>query len=109
MERSGANKIESRCRQHVSASIRKRVSSSSGQGLVTCNRIEQMVLWYLDIHSRYTDMLGELMADQVAHEKQAGAGKCWAFLLSLDEDGEDELGVAQELDQDSDDDATMVE
>ena len=68
-----------------------------------------MVSWYLDIHSRYTDMLGELMADQVACEKQAGAGKRQAFLLSSDEDGEDELGVAQELDQDSDDDAMMVE
>ena len=54
-------------------------------------------------------MLGELMADQVACEKQAGAGKHQAFLLSSDEDGEDELGVAQELDQDSDDDAMMVE
>ena len=54
-------------------------------------------------------MLGELMADQVACEKQAGAGKRQAFLLSSDEDGEDELGVAQELDQDSDDNAAMVE
>ena len=77
--------------------------------LTVCERIEQMVSWYLDIHSRYTDMLGELMADQVACEKQAGAGKRQAFLLSSDEDGEDELGVAQELDQDSDDNAAMVE
>ena len=68
-----------------------------------------MVSWYLDICSRYTDMLGELMADQVAREKRAGAGKCQAFLLLSDKDGEDELGVAQELDQDSDNDAMMVE
>ncbi len=54
-------------------------------------------------------MLGELMADQVAREKRAGAGKCQAFLLLSDKDGEDELGVAQELDQDSDNDAMMVE
>ena len=77
--------------------------------LAVCERIEQMVSWYLDIRSRYTDVLGELMADQVAHEKQAGAGKRRAFLLLSDEDSEDELGVAQELDQDSDDDAAMVE
>jgi cobalamin biosynthesis Mg chelatase CobN len=66
-------------------------------------------LWYLDIRSRYIDVLGELMADQVAWEKRAVAGKRRAFVLSSDEDGEDEIGVAQELDQDSDGDAAMVE
>src|SRR5260370_19002670 len=36
-DNSESNKIERRCRQPVSASIHRRVSSSSGQGSAACN------------------------------------------------------------------------
>jgi hypothetical protein len=68
-----------------------------------------MSSWYTELCSRYTDVAGELVADQFAREKRA-AGKRRAFVLSSDEeDGEDELDVAQELDQESGGDAAMVE
>jgi hypothetical protein len=72
------------------------------------DRIELRCRFYSEIISKYPDLMGGLNARQIAREKKATRDKGQALVLSSDDDGEDELGVMQELDR-SDSDAEMVQ